>query len=65
MENELEKALKDKCFCPAKFAQEKEQLVLNQEDMNYIDAIVYFCDLNSIDLESVTKLISKPLKEMI
>ena len=65
MENELEKALKDKFFCPAKFAQEIEQLVLNQEDMNYIDAIVYFCDLNSIDLESVPKLIFKPLKEKI
>ncbi len=65
MENELEKALKDKFFCPAKFAQEIEQLVLNQEDLNYIDAIVYFCDLNSIDLESVPKLISKPLKEKI
>ena len=65
MENELEKALKDKFCCPAKFAQEIEQLVLNQEDMNYIDAIVYFCDLNAIDLESVPKLISKPLKEKI
>ena len=65
MENELEKALKDKFFCPAKFAQEIEQLVLNQEDMNYIDAIVYFCNLNAIDLESVPKLISKPLKEKI
>ena len=65
MENEIEKALKDKFFCPAKFAQEIEQLVLNQEDMNYIDAIVYFCDLNAIDLESVPKLISKPLKEKI
>ena len=65
MEKELEKALKDKFFCPAKFAQEIEQLVLNQEDMNYIDAIVYFCDLNAIDLESVPKLISKPLKEKI
>ena len=65
MEKELEQALKDKFFCPAKFAQEIEQLVLNQEDMNYIDAIVYFCDLNAIDLESVPKLISKPLKEKI
>ena len=65
MENELEKALKDKFFCPAKFAQEIEQLVLNQEDLNYIDAIVFFCDQNAIDLESVPKLISKPLKEKI
>ena len=65
MENELEKALESKFFCPARFAQEIEGLVKNQEDMNYIDAIVYFCDLNSIDLESVPKLISKPLKEKI
>ena len=33
--------------------------------MNYIDAIVYFCDNNNIDVESVPKLISKPLKEKI
>jgi hypothetical protein len=31
--------------------------------MNYIDAIVYFCEQNNIDVESVPKLISKPLKE--
>ena len=65
MENELEQALKDKFFCPARFAEEIEQLVLLNKEMNYIDAIVYFCDLNSIDLESVPKLISKPLKEKI
>jgi hypothetical protein len=34
-------------------------------EMNYIDAIVYFCEQNNIDLESVPKLISKPLKEKI
>jgi hypothetical protein len=33
--------------------------------MNYIDAIVYFCEQNNIDVESVPKLISKPLKEKI
>jgi|TARA_B100001250_G_scaffold41954_1_gene33193 hypothetical protein len=65
MQNELEQALKDKFFCPARFAEEIEQLVLLNKEMNYIDAIVYFCDLNSIDLESVPKLISKPLKEKI
>ena len=35
------------------------------KNMNYIDAIVHFCDKNSIDVESVPKLISKPLKEKI
>ena len=65
MENELEKALESKFFCPSKFAQEIESLVQINEDMNYIDAIVYFCEKNNIDVESVPKLISKPLKEMI
>ena len=33
--------------------------------MNYIDAICYYCEINSIEVESVTKLISKPLKERL
>ena len=33
--------------------------------MNYIDAIIHFCDQNAIDVENVPKLISKPLKEKI
>ena len=57
--------MEKKFFCPAKFAQEIETLVLENKDMNYIDAIVFFCDKNTIDLESVPKLISKPLKEKI
>ena len=65
MDSELEKALESKFFCPAKLAQEIESLVHNTEEMNYIDAILHFCEKNSIDLESVPKLISKPLKEKI
>jgi hypothetical protein len=65
MENELEKVLESKFFCPSRFAQEIESLVQANEDMNYIDAIVYFCEKNNIDIESVPKLISKPLKEKL
>ncbi len=65
MENELEKVLEAKFFCPSRFAQEIESLVQINKDMNYIDAIVYFCEKNSLDLESVPKLIPKPLKEKI
>lgn len=65
MENELEKALEDKFFCPSKFAQEIENLVQVNAEMNYIDAIIHFCEQNNIDVESVPKLISKPLKEKI
>ena len=63
--DELEKVMASKFFCPAKFAENIESLVLENKDMNYIDAIVFFCDQNSIDVESVPKLISKPLKEKI
>ena len=65
MENELEKVLESKFFCPSRFAQEIESLVVNNDDMSYIDAIIHFCDLNKIDVESVPKLISKPLKDKI
>jgi hypothetical protein len=65
LKNELEKALESKFFCPSKFAQEIEQLVKINPEMNYIDAIIHFCEENSIDLESVPKLISKPLKEKL
>ena len=65
MENELEKVLESKFFCPARFAQEVESLVQTHKSLNYIDAVVYFCEKNNIDIESVSKLISKPLKEKI
>jgi hypothetical protein len=65
MENELEKVLESKFFCPSRFAQEIENLVQINGDMSYIDAIIHFCEMNSIDVESVPKLISKPLKEKI
>jgi hypothetical protein len=65
MENELEKVLESKFFCPTRFAQEIETLVHSEEKMSYIDAIIHFCEKNSIDVESVPKLISKPLKEKI
>ena len=64
-QNELEKVMASKFFCSTRFAEEIETLVLNNADMNYIDAIVHFCDQNKIDVESVPKLISKPLKEKI
>ena len=61
---ELEKVLEEKFFCPSRFAQEVEKLVM-EEGVSYIDAIITFCEINKIDLESVPKLISKPLKEKI
>jgi len=61
---ELEKVLEEKFYCPSRFAQEVEKLVV-KESVSYIDAIITFCEINKIDLESVPKLLSKPLKEKI
>ena len=63
--DELEQVMESKFFCPARFAQEIESLVQINAEMNYIDAIIHFCDKNGIDVESVPKLISKPLKVKI
>ena len=65
MENELDKVLESKFYCPSKFTQEIESLVQTEENLKYIDAIIHFCEKNSIDIESVPKLITKPLKEKI
>lgn len=64
MENELTKALGKKFMNATKFSLEIENLVL-REKINYIEAIVLFCEENSIELDSITKLISKPLKEKL
>jgi len=66
MENkEFEKELQNKFFCPSRFAKEIEEIVRTNSDMSYIDAIITFCEINSIELESVPKLLSKPLKEKL
>lgn len=61
----IDKALKDKFLCQTKFTKDIESLVKNDSDFNYIDAIVHYCEENKIELESVPKLISKPLKEKL
>lgn len=60
----LEKAIEDKFLTPSKFALEIEKIVA-EENINYIDAIVMYCENNNLEIESVTKLISKPLKERL
>ena len=62
--NEITEELNKKFMSKDKFAEEIEALVL-QTKMNYIEAIVQYCEDNSIDIEGVNKLISKPLKEKI
>jgi len=61
---ELEQAIESKFLTPQKFAIEIEKIVA-EENLNYIDAICHYCDTNTIEVESVSKLISKPLKEKL
>ncbi len=61
---ELEQAIENKFLTPSKFALEIENIV-SVEGFNYIDAICHYCEINSLEVESVTKLISKPLKEKL
>jgi len=61
---ELEQVIENKFLTPSKFSLEIENIVVT-ENMNYIDAICHYCELNNLEVESVTKLISKPLKERL
>ena len=61
---ELEKVIANKFVTPQKFALDIEKIVVDEE-LNYIDAIIHYCEINNIEVESVTKLISKPLKERL
>tara|TARA_B100001109_G_scaffold3623_1_gene2861 strand:- start:44 stop:304 length:261 start_codon:yes stop_codon:yes gene_type:complete len=61
---ELEQAIESKFLTPQKFAIEIEKIVASDE-LNYIDAILHYCEKNSLEVESITKLISKPLKERL
>ncbi len=57
--------IKKNFLCQDKFSNEIEILVKDNASMNYIEAICHYCEENNIELESVNKLISKPLKEKL
>jgi len=63
--NQIEEEFTKKFMCAEKFARDVEEIVKNDNDLDYIGAIVFYCEKNNIELESVPKLISKPLKEKI
>jgi len=64
IDKELEKVIENKFLTPSKFALEIEHIAAT-EGLNYIDSICHFCEINNLEVESVTKLISKPLKEKL
>ena len=61
---ELEQAIESKFITPIKFSMEIEKIVA-EEKINYIDAICQYCEMNDIEIQSVSKLVTKPLKERL
>jgi len=56
----------EKFLTSAKFSETIERIVKESNGLvNYIEAIVVYCEEHNIELETVSKLISKPLKEKI
>ncbi len=64
-EETITNLLETKFYCSRRFAEEIESIAHDNKGMKYIDAIVHFCEKNNLDVESIPKLISKPLKEKI
>ena len=61
---EIEKVLAEKFLTPIKFSMFIEETVL-REKMNYIDAIIFYCEKEGIEVDSISKLMTKPLKEKL
>jgi len=62
----FDEIIENKFMTASKFSMEVEEIVkTNHGGLSYIDAILVYCEQHSIELESVSKLISKPLKEKL
>ena len=65
-ENMPKEKTDDKFLTATKFSQEIERLVkMSNGLITYVEAVVTYCQENEIELETVPKLISKPLKERL
>jgi len=63
---DIDKLLDDNFMDKNKFSMTIETIVMNSnKSMNYIDAVVHFCENKDIEIESVAKLIGPTLKEKI
>ena len=62
---QIKESLKGKFLCQDKFSNDIEILVRENKEMNYIEAICHYCESNNVEIESVSKLITKPLKEKL
>jgi len=58
------KMIEEKFLNKSKFTEIIEEAVLEKQ-LSYMDAVLYVCDINSIDLEDVKKFISPIIKGKI
>ena len=62
--NEVQEIIKSKFLSSDKFSIDIE-LYIRYNNCNYIDGIIQYCQENEIEIETVSKLMSKPLKEKL
>jgi len=64
--DKLNEAIEEKFMTAVKFSLEIENLMKDSDgSMNYIECIIHYCNENKIEVETVSKLLSKPLKEKL
>ena len=61
----LDELIENKFYCAKRFTEAIEEIAHENNGMSYVDAIIHFCEQNNLDVESVPKLITKPLKEKL
>jgi len=62
--NEVQEIIKSKFLSSDKFSIDIERYI-RDNNCNYIDGIIQYCQENEIEIETVSKLMSKPLKEKL
>lgn len=60
----VDSIIESKFLSTQKFSLDIENYVI-ENNCTYIDAIVSYCDENDIELDSVSKILSKPLREKL
>ena len=60
----IDEVFEENFMTAAKFSVEIEKIV-KDSNLNYIEAVVQFCEDKNIEFDGIGKLISKPLKEKL
>jgi hypothetical protein len=60
----VENIIESKFLSSQKFSLDIENYVV-ENNCTYIDAIISYCDENDIELDTISKILAKPLKEKL